>query len=48
MKTTEHATARSEPEQRGEGAPAEGNARLTGSTSLILLALFAIEVGTVA
>jgi hypothetical protein len=47
METTEHATARSEPEQRGEGAPAEGNARLTGSTSLVLLALFAIEVGTV-
>lgn len=31
----------------GPGAPAEGNGRLTASTSAILLTLFAIEVATV-
>jgi hypothetical protein len=35
------------PDRTGPGAPAEGNARLTASTSLALLALFAIEVATV-
>lgn len=35
------------PDRAGPGAPAEGNARLTASTSAVLLALFAIEVATV-
>ena len=47
MKIPARATARKESGQRGGNAPVEGNARLTGSTSLILLVLFAIEVSTV-
>ena len=35
------------PGRTGPGAPAEGNGRLTASTSAILLTLFAIEVATV-
>jgi hypothetical protein len=47
MRIAGHTLGRYQSDQRTGDASVEGNARLTGSTALILLVLFIIQIGTV-